>query len=91
MSFAKKILSSAMFACMALSVVPAHAAVPRYDAIYVFGDSLCDVGNIYIYTKKADPPSRMDQSGWNTWPALSACPCSPCLAEEPTTPWAEPG
>jgi outer membrane lipase/esterase len=57
MSFAKKILSSAMFACMALSVVPAHAAVPRYDAIYVFGDSLCDVGNIYIYTKKADPPS----------------------------------
>ena len=56
MPFAKKILSSAIFACMALSVVPAHAAVPRYEAIYVFGDSLCDVGNIYIYTKKADPP-----------------------------------
>lgn len=57
MPFAKKILPCAIFACMALSVVATHATVPKYDAIYVFGDSLCDVGNIYIYTKKADPPS----------------------------------
>jgi phospholipase/lecithinase/hemolysin len=56
MPLAKKILSRAAFACMALSVVAAHAAAPKYDAIVVFGDSLCDVGNIYIATKGAEPP-----------------------------------
>jgi phospholipase/lecithinase/hemolysin len=56
MPFANKIRPCAIFACMALIVVAAHAATPKYDAIFVFGDSLCDVGNIYIYTKGAAPP-----------------------------------
>jgi outer membrane lipase/esterase len=35
--------------------VAANATVPAYDAIYVFGDSYCDVGNIFILTKGAEP------------------------------------
>ncbi len=35
----------------------AHAAVPSYSAIYVFGDSYCDVGNVYVESKGAVPPS----------------------------------
>jgi len=35
----------------------AHAAIPTYDAIYVFGDSYCDVGNIYLATSGALPAS----------------------------------
>jgi phospholipase/lecithinase/hemolysin len=31
------------------------AATPTYDAIYVFGDSYCDVGNIFIATGGAEP------------------------------------
>ena len=33
----------------------ARAATPTYDAIYVFGDSYCDVGNIFIATGGAEP------------------------------------
>lgn len=32
-------------------------AAPAYDAIYVFGDSYCDVGNIYLATAHTTPPS----------------------------------
>ena len=35
----------------------ARAATPTYDAIYVFGDSYCDVGNDYIITGGAEPLS----------------------------------
>ncbi|WP_263381496.1 SGNH/GDSL hydrolase family protein [Granulicella arctica] len=42
---------------LAFASVTAHAAKPFYDAIYVFGDSLCDVGNIYLATKGAEPIS----------------------------------
>jgi phospholipase/lecithinase/hemolysin len=33
----------------------ARATTPTYDAIYVFGDSYCDVGNIFIATGGAEP------------------------------------
>jgi len=33
----------------------ARAATPAYDALYVFGDSYCDVGNIYAATSGAVP------------------------------------
>jgi phospholipase/lecithinase/hemolysin len=33
----------------------AYAATPTYDALYVFGDSYCDVGNIFALTKGAEP------------------------------------
>jgi phospholipase/lecithinase/hemolysin len=36
---------------------PFAAATPTYDAIYVFGDSYCDVGNIYLATSGAIPAS----------------------------------
>jgi phospholipase/lecithinase/hemolysin len=31
-------------------------AGPTFDAVYVFGDSYCDVGNIYTATKGTTPP-----------------------------------
>jgi outer membrane lipase/esterase len=39
------------------------AAAPSYDAIYVFGDSYCDVGNIYLATSGAVPASPPYFSG----------------------------
>jgi phospholipase/lecithinase/hemolysin len=44
---------------LAMIILPALAAraAQTYDAIYVFGDSYCDVGNIYIATKHAEPLS----------------------------------
>jgi phospholipase/lecithinase/hemolysin len=33
----------------------ANATTPTFDAIYVFGDSYCDVGNIFFITKGTDP------------------------------------
>jgi len=36
----------------------AFAAIPTYDALVVFGDSYCDVGNLYLATGGAEaaPP-----------------------------------
>jgi phospholipase/lecithinase/hemolysin len=39
------------------TVVAAQAAKPTYDALYVFGDSYCDVGNIFTATGGAEPPA----------------------------------
>jgi outer membrane lipase/esterase len=33
----------------------AQAATPNYDALYVFGDSYCDVGNLFLATSGAEP------------------------------------
>jgi outer membrane lipase/esterase len=33
----------------------AHATVPSYDALVVFGDSYCDVGNLFALTGGAEP------------------------------------
>jgi phospholipase/lecithinase/hemolysin len=38
-----------------LASVMAQAATPRFDALYVFGDSYCDVGNIFAATGGAVP------------------------------------
>ena len=35
--------------------VAAHATTPTYDALYVFGDSYCDVGNLFALTGGAEP------------------------------------
>jgi len=40
---------------LAFHPVAANATAPVYDAIYVFGDSYCDVGNIFILTGGAKP------------------------------------
>jgi phospholipase/lecithinase/hemolysin len=44
-------------AALAFMSAAAHAATSPYDAIYVFGDSYCDVGNIYAATNGATPPA----------------------------------
>src|ERR1700722_17642139 len=49
-----------LFACVALlsPLLSLHATTSSpYDAIYVFGDSYCDVGNIFLATKGATPLS----------------------------------
>lgn len=49
-----------LFACVALlsPLLSLHATTSSpYDAIYVFGDSYCDVGNIYLATSGATPLS----------------------------------
>jgi phospholipase/lecithinase/hemolysin len=49
-----------LFACFALlsPLLSLHATTNSpYDAIYVFGDSYCDVGNIYLATSGATPLS----------------------------------
>jgi outer membrane lipase/esterase len=57
MPFPKRIWACTILACLAFLTLAAHAAQPAYDAIYVFGDSYCDVGNIYIVTGGAEPLS----------------------------------
>jgi phospholipase/lecithinase/hemolysin len=46
-----------VFAALFTPLLSLHAATAPYDAIYVFGDSYCDVGNIYLATKGAIPLS----------------------------------
>jgi len=57
MPFPKRLWACTILACLAFSSLAAHAARPAYDAIYVFGDSYCDVGNIYYLTHGAKPLS----------------------------------
>lgn len=45
----------ALLASIALTAFSASAAIPTYNALYVFGDSYCDVGNISIATSGTLP------------------------------------
>jgi phospholipase/lecithinase/hemolysin len=42
---------------IALATILVRAATPTYDALYVFGDSYCDVGNLYFATGDTYPPA----------------------------------
>jgi phospholipase/lecithinase/hemolysin len=44
-----------IFALIGLATSEMCVATPSYDNIYVFGDSYCDVGNIFIATGGAEP------------------------------------
>jgi phospholipase/lecithinase/hemolysin len=46
---------SLMTAFLGLATLAAQAATPSYDALYVFGDSYCDVGNLFLATGGAEP------------------------------------
>jgi outer membrane lipase/esterase len=46
------ILTSAL---IGLASIAAQAATPTYDSLIVFGDSYCDVGNLYLATGGAEP------------------------------------
>ena len=69
------ILLCVVLTCLVLSPVATQATNPQFTAIYVFGDSYCDIGNIYAATGGAEPASllttvvasRTAPSGSNTW------------------------
>jgi len=44
-------------ASIGLASMAAQAATPTYDNLYVFGDSYCDVGNIFAATGGTFPPA----------------------------------
>jgi phospholipase/lecithinase/hemolysin len=41
--------------CLSFATMVARAASPAFDALYVFGDSYCDVGNLFAATGGAEP------------------------------------
>ena len=47
MSIRSKLLASLILTCLVLSPFAAQAANPHFTAIYVFGDSYCDAGNLF--------------------------------------------
>lgn len=56
----KKLLMATVTAVIALATVlefPSTAATQNFDEIYVFGDSLSDVGNVFKATKGENPQS----------------------------------
>ena len=46
-----------MIFVLLLAPVTICAEIPKYSALYVFGDSYCDVGNIYLATANSYPPA----------------------------------
>jgi phospholipase/lecithinase/hemolysin len=56
MSIQRNLWIFAALTCLVFTSIAARAATPPYDAIYVFGDSYCDVGNIYAATDFTYPP-----------------------------------
>ncbi len=46
----KSLWISMTLTCLGLATMVAQAATPTYDALSVFGDSYCDVGNLFAAT-----------------------------------------
>jgi outer membrane lipase/esterase len=40
---------------LCVAPIASHATIPHYSALYVFGDSYCDVGNLYAATSHTIP------------------------------------
>jgi phospholipase/lecithinase/hemolysin len=57
MSIRRAISLCTVLICLVLSTVAAQATNPHFSAIYVFGDSYCDVGNLFTATSHTVPPS----------------------------------
>ena len=55
MSKRLNVLVCAVLTCIVLSPVATQAATPHFSAIYVFGDSYCDTGNLFAATGGAVP------------------------------------
>jgi phospholipase/lecithinase/hemolysin len=51
----KSLWISMIAAFLGLASMTAQAATPSYDSLYVFGDSYCDVGNLFTATGGAEP------------------------------------
>jgi len=66
----------------------AHAASPAFTHLYIFGDSYCDVGNIYLATGGAEPAAPYYQGRFSNGPIwldhvagyLGLAPLKPSLA-----------
>ena len=52
---ARSLLFALALLLLVFQPIAALATAPTYDAIYVFGDSYCDVGNLFILTGGAKP------------------------------------
>ncbi len=48
MSIRKTLLLVTILTCLVLSPIAAQATNPQFSAIYVFGDSYCDAGNLFL-------------------------------------------
>jgi phospholipase/lecithinase/hemolysin len=48
MSIRQILFVSSVLICLVLSPIAAQAANPHFSAIYVFGDSYCDAGNLFL-------------------------------------------
>ncbi len=57
MTFNSTLRLGAALLCLLYASLPAAAAGPTFSAIYVFGDSYCDVGNIYTLSHGLVPAS----------------------------------
>jgi len=51
----KKLSTLIVAAISSLASMTALASIPVYDNLYVFGDSYCDVGNIFALTRGREP------------------------------------
>jgi phospholipase/lecithinase/hemolysin len=65
----RTIINVAILLAVAFTLPPVWAATPRYDAFYVFGDSLSDTGNVLAITKlqKIDPAVPPSESPHQTY------------------------
>jgi len=59
----KSLWTPMVLTCLGFAAMAAQAATPTYDALYVFGDSYCDVGNLYNATGDTYPPAPYYYSG----------------------------
>jgi len=53
----RRFVCAIAFVLLALQPIHSYATTPTYDAIYVFGDSYCDVGNIFAVTSATGQPT----------------------------------
>jgi phospholipase/lecithinase/hemolysin len=63
MSIRQALLLCTILICLVLSPVAMQAANPHFTAIYVFGDSYCDVGNLFTATGGAIPAPQFYDNG----------------------------
>jgi phospholipase/lecithinase/hemolysin len=69
MQFHKRIYTTAAAALIFAATIAAHATTPpKFDAIYVFGDSYNDVGNLYLATGNTYPAAPYYQGRFSNGP-----------------------
>ena len=59
---------SMMTVFIGLASMAAQGATPTYDNLYVFGDSYCDVGNLFAATGNTYPPAPYYQGRFSDGP-----------------------